>query len=64
MSFVSLVSALVLTQLGILSILIGAAYWNEKGAGVAAAAGLALIIIGAWSVIGMFRRVKETPRRS
>jgi hypothetical protein len=63
LSVVILLSALLLTQMGILSIMVGAAYWPVKGAAVAATAGIALALIGAWSAIGVCRRFAENRRQ-
>jgi hypothetical protein len=63
LSLITLVSALILTQLGLLSIMVGAAYWSVKGSGVAALAGLLLILVGARSTMAVWRRLGGQERR-
>jgi energy-converting hydrogenase Eha subunit C len=63
LSLLSLISSLVLTELGLLSILVGAAYWSAKGSGVAAAFGLLLVIIGSRFFLAYFRRLKDKRRK-
>ncbi|MDR2455668.1 MAG: hypothetical protein LBE49_03610 [Deltaproteobacteria bacterium] len=63
MNLLSLISSLIITELGLLSILVGAAYWSAKGSGVAAACGLLLVAIGSRFILAYFRRLKDKRRK-
>jgi hypothetical protein len=62
LSVLALISSVLLIQLGVMSVVVAAAYWSVKGSGMAAATGLGLMAVGLRSILMFIRRWKERRR--
>ncbi|MDR2441996.1 MAG: hypothetical protein LBE31_00565 [Deltaproteobacteria bacterium] len=63
MNIFLILTALALTELGILSLMVAIAYWTKAGSNMTALIGLALVAYGSITLIRTIRRIKNKNSR-